>query len=502
MKRNANGYPAFWLGSVFFATATLLGTMLPAYAQEKARVQSLLGQEQHEQFIVKYRDGVVASRGQYSVDSSVKDVATRLRGTLGSTFTLQRARTTADPVQVLRSSKKLDRIEAALLIRQLALDPSVEYVEPDREAHALAIPNDASYALQWYLSEPAGGISAPLAWDRSTSGPNVIVAIIDSGIASHSDLNTKKIGGYDFITDTIVAKDGDGRDADPADPGTFKPTPPGYTCIGDFECNALSPSDWHGTLVAGIAAATTNNAAGISGVGYNARFVPIRVLGRGGSGSLSDIADAIKWAAGGAVTGVPVNPYPARIINLSLGWETFDACSPTLQSAIDFANTNGAVVIAAAGNSNTLSLYQPAKCANVISVAATVRSGNRATYSSYASWITLAAPGGEYGADGIYSASNTGLQGPSTETYAYASGTSMSAPQVAGVVALMETEAARLCSRAWTPAEIKAKLISTARPFPSTQSQPIGAGILDASAAVFAAGCHVTGGNNPPRPLP
>ena len=476
-------------GLVLFAfAACTLGTPVTSLAQEKARLEALAGQKNHDQFIVKYRDGAVELRDSAAANRSAAEVAGKLRGTLGQSFSLQRVRAAANGSQVLKSGKNLDRVEAALLMRLLASNPDVEYVEPDREAHALSVPNDTDFSLQWYMTEWVGGNDAAYAWDYSTGDPNILIAVLDSGITNHSDLNSKKVGGYDFVTDTSRSKDGNGRDPDPADPGTFSPAIMDDPCVGDFPCSNLSPSDWHGTVVAGIAAAATNNSSGIAGVGYNARFVPIRVLGRGGSGHLSDVADAIRWASGAAVAGVPANPYPAKIINLSLGWETFDACSPTLQSAIDTAYSNGATVIAAAGNSNSSSLIQPAKCNNVISVAATNRAGNRAYYSSYASWITISAPGGVgTAADGIYSTSNTGTQGPAAQTYKYGEGSSMSAPQVAGVVALIQKRALDLCGSQLAPDTIRSILINAAAhcAAPPPANQQIGAGIVSASGAFF-----------------
>lgn len=477
-------------GLVLF-TACTLSISATSLAREKARVEALAGQRNHDQFIVKYRDGAIEARDSAAASRSVAEVTSRLIGMFGQSFSIRHIRATADSSHVLKSNKNLDRVEAALLMRQLALNPDVEYVEPDREAHALAVPNDTNFSLQWYLTEWVGGNDAAYAWDVTTSDPSIMIAVLDSGVTNHTDLNSKKLGGYDFVTDTTRSKDGDGRDPDPSDPGTFSPAIMDDPCVGDSPCSNLSPSDWHGTVVAGIAAAATNNSSGIAGVGYNARFVPIRVLGRGGSGHLSDIADAIKWASGAVVVGVPANPYPAKIINLSLGWETFDACSPTLQSAIDTAYNNGATVIAAAGNTNSNSLIQPAKCNNVISVAATDRAGNRAYYSSHASWITLSAPGGVgTGADGIYSASNTGTQGPVAQTYKYGEGTSMSAPQVAGVVALVQKRALELCGYQFGPSTIRSVLINSAAPFATTPpaNQQIGAGIVSATGALFEVG--------------
>src|SRR5690606_11658991 len=229
--------------------------------------------------------------------------------------------------------------------------------------------------------------------------------------------------------------------------------------------------------VAGTVAAVTNNAKGVAGTAYGARIVPVRVLGRGG-GYDSDIADAVIWASGGSVSGVPANANPAEAINLSLGGA--GSCGSAMQSAINGAVGRGSTIVIAAGNSNAnTSGYSPANCGNVIAVGSITSTGARSSFSNYGAVVDIAAPG-----SGIYSTLNTGTQGPGSESYASYSGTSMAAPHVAGVVALIQSVA----NPAKTPAQVEALIKSTARAFASTPSQPIGAGILDAKAAVDAAG--------------
>jgi serine protease len=230
--------------------------------------------------------------------------------------------------------------------------------------------------------------------------------------------------------------------------------------------------------VAGTIAAKTNNGLGVAGVAYNARVVPVRVLGKCG-GYTSDIADAIIWASGGTVSGVPANANVAKVINMSLGGG--GACGTTTQNAINSARSRGTVVVVAAGNENqNASNSNPANCAGVVTVAATNRNGARAPYSNYGAVVDVAAPGGD--ANGyILSTLNAGTQAPGADNYANYQGTSMATPHVAGVAALMLAR-----NSALTPDEIEAKLKSTARPFPGTCSQ-CGAGIVDAGAAVAAA---------------
>jgi len=312
-----------------------------------------------------------------------------------------------------------------------------------------------------------------------------VAAVIDTGYRPHADLAANLLPGYDMIADTFVSNDGNGRDSDASDPGD---------AIAAGECGGGDPpqdydSSWHGTHVAGTIAAVTNNGNGVSGVAYNAKIVPVRVLGKCG-GYTSDIADGIVWASGGTVGSLPLNANPARVLNLSLGGS--GSCDSTSQNAINSARSRGAVVVVAAGNSNAnASGFSPANCSGVITVAATNRSGGRAYYSNYGSIVAVAAPGGDVrssAANGILSTLNNGATAPGADAYAYYQGTSMAAPHVAGVVALMLAK-----NPALTPDEVAARLKSSTRAFPATCSQ-CGSGIVDASAAVDAA----TGGTTPP----
>jgi serine protease len=219
----------------------------------------------------------------------------------------------------------------------------------------------------------------------------------------------------------------------------------------------------------------TNNAKGVAGVAHGAKIVPVRVLGTCG-GYDSDIAAGMVWAAGGAVDGVPTNANPAEVLNLSLGGN--GACGPTMQNAIDQATSLGSTIVVAAGNANTDAASQsPANCIGVIAVASTTSTGARSSFSNYGSQIGIAAPGSN-----ILSTLNSGTTTPGSEAYANFSGTSMAAPHVAGVVALMQAAA----DTPKSPAQIEALLKSTATPFPAIPSQPIGPGIVNAKAAVDA----------------
>jgi serine protease len=372
------------------------------------------------------------------------------------------------------------------VIAEYRADPQVAYVEPDLVMQALAAPNDTEYGRQWDLFEPTGGMNVENAWPLST-GSGQVVAVIDTGLVAHSDLTGQTVAGYDFISNTSTANDGNGRDSNPADPGD---------AYAAFECGtntAPSDSSWHGTHVAGTIAAATNNSKGIAGIAHSAKVQPVRVLGKCG-GTTSDIADAITWASGGTVSGVPANPTPADVINMSLGGQS--ACSSTYQNAINGAVSRGTTVVVAAGNSNAnVSGFTPASCSNVIAVAATNRAGARTFYSNYGTLIDISAPGGETRnandtpgtittpQNGIWSTLNAGATSPTTESYEPYQGTSMAAPHIAGLAALMQSRTPSL-----TPAQVEAQIKTTARPLPGACSGGCGAGIADAVAALGGGG--------------
>jgi serine protease len=358
---------------------------------------------------------------------------------------------------------------------------NIEYIEEDRIMQIMATPSDPQYNNQWHYYESTGGLNLPTAWNSST-GSGVVVAVLDTGITNHPDLNANMLPGYDMISDAGIANDGNGRDSNPADTGD---------ATAANECGAGRParsSSWHGTHVAGTVAAVTNNGVGVAGVAYNAKVVPIRVLGKCG-GFTSDIADGMIWAAGGSVPGVPNNPNPADVLNLSLGGG--GSCDATSQAAINQAVSLGATVVVAAGNSNqNVSGSTPANCNNVVSVAAVGRNGGRAVYSNFGNLVDVAAPGGDQStgtSDGVLSTLNSGSGAPAGSVYRYYQGTSMAAPHVAGAAALLYSLTSNIA-----PAAVESILKSTARNFPSSCSG-CGAGIVDAAAAVAT---QVSGGGN------
>ena len=342
-------------------------------------------------------------------------------------------------------------------------------------------PNDPQYTNQWHYYD-TWGINAPGAWDITTGSSNVVVAVIDTGITNHADLSGRTLPGYDFISDARVANDGNGRDSDPSDPGDWITS--AESASGFFQGCDVADSSWHGTHVAGTIGAATNNGVGVAGINWVSKIVPVRVLGKCG-GYHSDIIDGMRWAAGLSVSGVPANPNPAKVLNMSLGGQARVARlnrPPSTKSS-----ATGTAVIVAAGNSNAdASGYNPASCNGVIAVAATNRSGDRAYYSNYGSVVEISAPGGETSswANGVLSTLNTGTTVPASDTYAYYPGTSMATPHVVGVASLVLSMAPTL-----SPSQVQQILQNTARDFPigSTCTTSIcGAGIVDAAAAVGA----------------
>ncbi|GAB3386786.1 S8 family peptidase [Lysobacter fragariae] len=447
------------------ATAMALSAFAAPALAGQVNLSGMRANESYDKFIVRYRDG----SAQRKEVGQAKAALQRSVQAGGRSVVLGYQRRLAVGADLVKASRKLDRVEAEALMREIAADPRVEYVEPDVMLHALMTPNDSYYASeQWHYFETTGGIRADQAWDVS-NGSGVVVAVVDTGITSHSDLSANVLPGYDFISDSWNAGDGTGRDSSAADAGDFH-------AAGDCGTGASGGnSSWHGTHVAGTIAAVSNNAKGVAGVAHGAKIVPVRVLGKCG-GSLSDIADGVIWAAGGSVSGAPANANPAKVINMSIGGS--GSCSSTYQNAINTAVNRGTTVVVAAGNDNDdASYYQPASCANVITVASTDRYGKRSGFSNYGSMIDVAAPGSN-----IFSTINTGTTTPSTEGYSYMSGTSMATPHVVGVVALMQSKAGGTL----TPAQVLSTLKNTLRPFPASIDQPIGNGIINAKAALDA----------------
>ncbi len=366
-----------------------------------------------------------------------------------------------------------DETQRVKLLELLRNDPRILYAEQPPRLRAKFTPNELASSDQWYLTD-SYGIDAPAAWDVTRGSNSVRIALLDTGILPHEDLKpSRMLPGYDFVSDSTYSNDGDGRDADPTDPGD---------AVTAGECGFGEPaydSSWHGLQVTGVVAATADNGIGIAGIDHRARLLPVRVLGKCG-GDFIDVLEAMRWAAGLSVTGVPINPNPVDVINMSFSGS--GACSSPIQSVIDEVVAQGVVVVAAAGNENTnVNDQVPANCRNVIAVAGTDRSGDRAYYSNFGTAVAIAAPGGA-GSYLIRTISNQGATAPAGDAYVGVIGTSFSAAMVTGGAALL-----RALNPGLTPDEVLFYLQQGSQPFPAgstCNTVNCGAGILNLAQSV------------------
>lgn len=513
---------------------------VPAPLPARINVSSMQDSGSYDRFIVTYRTGSVQRGDRAAATQAVSAAMARAGLTTGGTAGKSTMRTStvnavyqrklAIGADLVRTSRKLSRSEATSLMQQLAADPSVAHVEPDVMLHAIRdtraatslapaafTPNDQYYAAyQWHLragdgtnekiggdssSYPnKGGADVAAAWDLS-DGTGVTVAVLDTGLTHHPDIDTS-LGdaGYDFISSGYVS----GRATDDRAPGGWDTgdwtTGDEYLATNGGCVDATHPaedSSWHGTHVSGTVAELTNNGSGMAGSAFNAKVLPVRVLGHCG-GFNSDIADAIEWASGGHVDGVPDNQNPAQIINMSLGGGGSCSATDVLGQAIADANSRGTVVVVAAGNNNSdVSGFSPASCPGAIAVGAIGISGKRAFYSNYGAKVAVASPGGgiyandassgtQVQAGFVWSAINDGATVPDESGYTYGgyAGTSQATPHVSGTIALVISALQAAGLPALSPADMRTLITSSARSFPSAPDQTLGAGIVDAAAAV------------------
>ncbi len=501
------------IGAAVFGCALLAA--VPAQAAGEPRAANGL--------IVKLKDAPAHDRAQaLGVGHRVPEEADgehlkRVLATAG--ISRYRALPVGRAAQRLDFGRVLGGDEAARIADQLRADPDVEWVVAnEREQRLQTAPNDPFYAQQWWLANPGGSNSNVLsarrrglpgfegAWAREPGRAAAVVAILDTGVTRHPDLAGQVLPGYDFVSTIEYANDGDGRDADASDPGDWVSKADVQAAPKTFDGCDVQNSSWHGTQIAGLVAAGTDNAIGIAAASRDGRIVPVRVAGKCGA-EVADIIDGMRWAAGLAVAKagggfLPANPNPARIVSISFGSSA--ACNAAYQSTIDELAAHGVVVVAAAGNSHTAPM-RPANCNGAIGVAALNRDGFKATYSNFGAGLVVATVGGDpddegawgaiLGDDGLVTLDNAGSNGPGAASYARVFGSSYSAPIVAGAISLMLSANPGL-----TPEQISAGLRQSARPHVTSPSietcsadnpgrcicttRTCGAGILDVAEAV------------------
>ena len=437
-----------WLGLLLALLVPAIAGWLPvaAHAQAGPRLVASASAPAEDpdnaRVIVKYRHGSTLAR----------DGAGRPRhaALLGKQLALamQDGHVLGQRTQGLRAR---GLTSSALAARMAAL-PEVEWAVVDRQRSIRATgtstpPNDPYFGPgqttitpvvgQWYLRAPdatiVSAINAVGAWAVTTGAPTVTVAVLDTGVRfEHPDLAGKLWPGYDFVRE-ISSGDGDGIDANAEDPGNgFKTGCP------------TKASVWHGTAVAGLIGALTDNAIGMASVGRNVMVLPVRVLGDCGNGFDSDIIAGMRWAAGLSSTPV-ANPHPAQVINLSLGGS--GACAASYRDAINEVVAARVAVVVAAGNGLGRAVDSPGNCPGVVAVAAVRHVGTKVGFSSLGPEVAIAAPGGNcVNLSGaclypILTTNNAGTSGPGASTYSSSSdttlGTSFSTPLVAGTVGLM-----------------------------------------------------------------
>lgn len=512
---------AFLLAGVLVSVAAapahaVLGTERGPVARGRAEAPGTAGTAAEARVIVKYRADSALMRALSATNTSAGNVptgsaqpgsASAVPPQQAATLSRRLGLALADgrPIGAGAQVLMAHGMSSQDLANRLAAQPDVEFAVVDgRKFATAAVPNDPLYPAglpagtpavgQWYLRAPnsativdqtstVSAINAESAWAITTGSAGTVVAVLDTGVRfDHPDLTPKLLPGYDFISDTAVSVDGDGRDPDASDPGdsftAAEANTQGNNCFhtGPQDSSGAyvgASSSWHGTQTAGLIGAATNNSGGMASSGRDVRLLPVRVLGKCG-GFDSDIQAAMLWAGGLSATPV-ANPNPAKVINLSLGGS--GACNAMYTSVVQQLTAAGVVVVAAAGNDG-LAVGTPANCPGVIAVAGVREVGTKVGYSDLGPEIAIAAPAGNcVNGTGLclyplLTTSNSGTTTPVagaagaiyTSGGANASlGTSFSAPLVSGTIGLMLS-----ASPSSTPAQVLSALRSTARPFPAT----------------------------------
>jgi len=419
--------------------------------------------------IVKLKDNAPALTGQVQRLSATQGATAddalsrsmRLQGVLrAAAVQPSTQRPVGGSAQLLGFGRVMSAAEAERTADQLRSRPEVEWVVPNHRERRLqvTVPNDTLFAEQWWLHPVSGSNGNVLkdrlrgvpgfqsAWAVNTGSAQAVVAVLDTGITRHPDLDEHVVlPGHDFVANVIAANDGDGRDADASDPGDGVSAADKAAHPTEFANCAVEGSSWHGTEVAALIAGVSNNGLGVAAINWNARVLPVRVAGKCGA-EVADILDGMRWAAGLKVEGAPLNPNPARVINISFGSNA--PCNPAYQTVVDelAATGLGVVVVAAVGNAHG-AVDRPANCKGVVAVAGLNRDGFKNTYSNFGPQVVVSTVSGDpesrgaWGAlladNGLLTLGNDGTTTPGNPGYYRVFGTSFAAPMVAGAISLM-----------------------------------------------------------------
>jgi serine protease len=512
--------------------AALLGLCLSAVAAPKtgkapAHVVAVPTAEARgvQRFIIRYRTGIkMGGQGAAAPDAERAQAAAQVARSAGlaGESRMHYLKSVSPSLHVATLDQPVTPAEAQALVQRLQVDPAVIDAMVDQRAKPHAVPNDPYYTggQQWHLQPSSvipGGLNVNSAWDRST-GAGVVIAVLDGGYVPHADLvGNLLLPSFDFVSSDFdpanppspapyggdafwTSNDGDGRDAYAEDPGDWVTAP---DVTAGF-CDLAEDSTWHGSHVAGLAAAVGNNNRSGLGVAFGAKILPVRVLGRCG-GYVSDILAGARWAAGLTVIGVPSNIHPARILNLSLGVPPDPAapgCNSVIQDVVNEIKARNVSIVASSGNDSLTQISVPANCQGVFAVTAHTREGDSASYANVGVGVRVSAAGGGLNTSplpelpgsprAIVSTGNAGTTVPTSDADLLLEGTSMAAPQVAGVLALLAAARPDL-----PMATLESFVTSSARPFPAggycaTNPDALaagfcGSGLLDADAAMAAA---------------
>jgi serine protease len=439
-------------------------------------------------------------------DADVSSLASRVG------LPMTKSRQLTPSMHVIYLKQTLYGVDVETALTNLRADSAVQFADIDQRRYPLSLPDDPLFVPttgasgQWYMQTPSqttgdlAATDAVSAWGITTGNTGTVIADVDTGVRfDHPDLLRAGLGGrllpgYDFVGEDetsagvglgtyLIANDGDGWDPDPSDPGDWISSTDQQNSLFPASSCPIANSSWHGTRVVGILGAITNNDVGIAGMTWGSWILPVRALGKC-SGYDSDIIAGIEWAAGMSVATaanpVPDNPYPANIINLSLGGS--GSCISAYQITLTAVTNMGALVVVSAGNASG-AVGAPANCSasvpGVIAVAGLRNVGTKVGYSSFGPEVGISAPAGNcvntVGAclKSIDTTTNLGTTVPGDNSYTNETnsnlGTSFSAPIVSGIAGLMRAVNGNL-----TPTQLVTRLESSATPFPTnTNALPV-----------------------------